>query len=96
MNRMTYKEQASVPSLASPRPDLPRAAPPLIPHSATATDSKHLAGQISLLKMFCTRCANEIADDAVQIFGGRALTKTGMGKFIEMFSRCAVPTLPLG
>lgn len=80
MNRMTYKEQASVPSLASPRPDLPRAAPPLIPHSATATDSKHLAGQISLLKMFCTRCAGEIADDAVQIFGGRALTRTGMGK----------------
>jgi hypothetical protein len=42
--------------------------------------SKHLAGQISLLKMFCTRCEGEIATDAIQIFGGRSLTKTGMGK----------------
>lgn len=31
----------------------------------------HLAGQIALLKMFCTRAEHEIADEAVQIFGGR-------------------------
>lgn len=49
--------------------------------------SKHLAGQIAFLKMMCTRVSGEIADDAVQIFGGRGLTKTGMGKFIEMFQR---------
>ena len=42
--------------------------------------SRHLAGQISLLKMYCTRCEGEIATDAIQIFGGRSLTKTGMGK----------------
>lgn len=81
-----------LPSSFAPRPKALN-PPPRLPKPQR---SKHLAGQISLLKMFCTRCANEIADDAVQIFGGRALTKTGMGKFIEMFSRCAVPTLPLG
>jgi len=49
--------------------------------------STHLAGPIGLLKMFATRSAHEIADEAVQIFGGRALTQTGMGKIIEMFHR---------
>ncbi|KAJ5054055.1 uncharacterized protein L3040_000339 [Drepanopeziza brunnea f. sp. 'multigermtubi'] len=49
--------------------------------------SMHLAGPIGLLKMFATRSAHEIADEAVQIFGGRALTQTGMGKTIEMFHR---------
>lgn len=49
--------------------------------------SKHLAGQIGFLKMLSTRIAGEIADDAVQIFGGRGLTKTGMGRFIEQFQR---------
>lgn len=34
--------------------------------------------------MFVTRSAHEIADEAVQIFGGRALTQTGMGKTIEV------------
>ncbi len=47
----------------------------------------YLAGPIGLLKMFATRSAHEIADEAVQIFGGRALTQTGMGKNIEMFHR---------
>ena len=49
--------------------------------------SKHLAGQIGFLKMLSTRVAGEIADEAVQIFGGRGLTKTGMGRFIEQFQR---------
>ena len=49
--------------------------------------SAHLAGPIGLLKMFATRSAHEIADEAVQIFGGRALTQTGMGRTIEMFHR---------
>jgi alkylation response protein AidB-like acyl-CoA dehydrogenase len=49
--------------------------------------SQHLAGPIGLLKMFATRSAHEIADEAVQIFGGRALTQTGMGRTIEMFHR---------
>jgi alkylation response protein AidB-like acyl-CoA dehydrogenase len=37
--------------------------------------------------MQSTRCAGEIADEAVQIFGGRGITRTGMGKFIEQFQR---------
>jgi alkylation response protein AidB-like acyl-CoA dehydrogenase len=49
--------------------------------------SAHLAGPIGLLKMFATRSAHEIADDAVQVFGGRELTQTGMGKTIEIFRR---------
>lgn len=49
--------------------------------------SKNLAGQIAFLKMQSTRFAGEIADDAVNIFGGRGLTKTGMGKFVEQFQR---------
>lgn len=38
---------------------------------------------IGLLKMYATRCAQETATDAVQIFGGRGITKTGMGQYIE-------------
>ena len=39
--------------------------------------------QIAFLKMYSTRCAQETARDAVQIFGGRGLTQTGMGRFVE-------------
>ncbi|KAI0787905.1 acyl-CoA dehydrogenase NM domain-like protein [Fomes fomentarius] len=46
-----------------------------------------LAGPIGLLKMYITRSAQDIARDAVQIFGGRGITKTGMGKHIEHYHR---------
>ncbi|KAF9532531.1 acyl-CoA dehydrogenase [Crepidotus variabilis] len=46
-----------------------------------------LAGPIGLLKKFATETAQETARDAVQIFGGRGITKTGMGKFIEHYHR---------
>jgi len=49
--------------------------------------SKHLAGQIGLLKASTTRASHYIADQAVQIMGGRAITKTGMGARIENFAR---------
>ncbi|KAI1125152.1 acyl-CoA dehydrogenase-like protein [Nemania abortiva] len=49
--------------------------------------SKHLGGPIGLLKMSITRAAHEIADESVQIFGGRGLTQSGMGRVIEMFHR---------
>lgn len=49
--------------------------------------SKHLGGPTALLKMSSTRAAHEIADEAVQIWGGRALTRTGMGAIIETFNR---------
>ncbi|KAF8532187.1 acyl-CoA dehydrogenase/oxidase [Gautieria morchelliformis] len=49
--------------------------------------SDKLAGQIAFLKMYCTRTAQETAEDAVQIFGGRGITRTGMGRFIEHYHR---------
>lgn len=52
-----------------------------------AQQAQHLAGPIGLLKMFATRSAHEIADEAVQIFGGRGLTQTGMGRVVEQFHR---------
>ena len=37
--------------------------------------------------MYSTRCAQDTARDAVQIFGGRGITQTGMGRLIEHASR---------
>jgi alkylation response protein AidB-like acyl-CoA dehydrogenase/predicted heme/steroid binding protein len=56
-------------------------------HMPYKQQAKHLAGPIGLLKLSCTRAAKDISDDAVQIWGGRGLTQTGMGKYIEMFNR---------
>jgi alkylation response protein AidB-like acyl-CoA dehydrogenase/predicted heme/steroid binding protein len=56
-------------------------------HMPYAQQAQHLAGPIGLLKMSITRAAHEIADESVQIWGGRGLTQTGMGKHIEMFNR---------
>jgi alkylation response protein AidB-like acyl-CoA dehydrogenase len=52
-----------------------------------ADQAKHLGGPIGLLKSFATRCAHEVADEAVNIFGGRGLTQTGMGRVVEQFHR---------
>ncbi|EIW57326.1 acyl-CoA dehydrogenase [Trametes versicolor FP-101664 SS1] len=46
-----------------------------------------LAGQIAFLKSHMTRSAQHTAADAVQIFGGRGITQSGMGKFIEHYHR---------
>ncbi|KAJ3000229.1 hypothetical protein HDV02_000142 [Globomyces sp. JEL0801] len=43
-----------------------------------------LGGPLALLKLISTRAAHDIVDDAVQIFGGRAITQTGMGRAIGM------------
>lgn len=32
--------------------------------------------------------SEQVADDAVNIFGGRGITQSGMGKVIEHFHRC--------
>jgi hypothetical protein len=53
-----------------------------------------LAGQIAFLKMYSTRCAQDTARDAVQIFGGRGITQTGMGRFIEHASHLAAACIP--
>ncbi|KAF2399883.1 acyl-CoA dehydrogenase family protein [Trichodelitschia bisporula] len=49
--------------------------------------NKLMGGPLALLKSFATRSAHEIADDAVNIFGGRGITQTGMGRIIEMYNR---------
>lgn len=36
-----------------------------------------------LLRRYITKTGRETAEDSTQIFGGRGITKTGMGKFIE-------------
>ncbi|OSX60485.1 hypothetical protein POSPLADRAFT_1183028 [Postia placenta MAD-698-R-SB12] len=46
-----------------------------------------LTGQIGLLKQFITRTGRETAEDATQIFGGRSITASGMGKLIENYHR---------
>jgi hypothetical protein len=41
------------------------------------------AGQLTFIKLYSTRCSQNTARDAVQIFGRRGITQTGMGSFIE-------------
>ena len=56
-------------------------------HMSYAEQSDNLAGPIALLKAYATRVAHDISDHTVQIFGGRALTKGGMGAQVELFKR---------
>ncbi|KAF4554394.1 Acyl-CoA dehydrogenase-like protein 2 [Elsinoe fawcettii] len=53
-----------------------------------AQQAKSLSGPIGLLKSFATRSAHEVADEAVNIFGGRGITQSGMGRTVEHFHRC--------
>jgi len=46
-----------------------------------------LAGQIAFLKMSATQAAQDTSRDAVQLFGGRGITQSGMGRFIEHYHR---------
>ncbi len=52
-----------------------------------AEQSTKLAGPIALCKYQVTRMLHDVSDDACQIFGGRAITKTGMGRQIETLQR---------
>ena len=56
-------------------------------HMSYRDQAKNLAGHIALLKAWVTRVAHEVADVSIQIMGGRGLTKSGMGKTIEMYHR---------
>mmetsp|Transcript_12882 Transcript_12882/g.29153 ORF Transcript_12882/g.29153 Transcript_12882/m.29153 type:complete len:525 (-) Transcript_12882:81-1655(-) len=47
--------------------------------------SVKLGGAVSLLKLQATRVAHRVSDEVVQVFGGRSLTKTGMGRIVERF-----------
>jgi len=44
-----------------------------------------MGGRIALLKYESTRTALRVSDDCVQIFGGRGITRTGMGAKVEGF-----------
>jgi alkylation response protein AidB-like acyl-CoA dehydrogenase len=46
-----------------------------------------LGGSIAILKYQTTRTMTMVSDEACQIFGGRALTATGMGKNVENIQR---------
>merc|ERR1712061_211331 len=46
-----------------------------------------LGGAIGLLKYQSTRTMTLVVDEACQLFGGRALTASGMGKNVEMIQR---------
>ena len=48
-----------------------------------------LAGPIALLKYHVTRTLFSVCDSAAQIFGGRSITKTGMGGNVERIMRGA-------
>eukprot|EP00658_Telonema_sp_P-2_P040992 TRINITY_DN29311_c0_g2_i2.p1 TRINITY_DN29311_c0_g2~~TRINITY_DN29311_c0_g2_i2.p1 ORF type:complete len:300 (+),score=104.56 TRINITY_DN29311_c0_g2_i2:104-1003(+) len=48
-----------------------------------------MAGPIAMLKYQATRSCWQIADDTVQIMGGRGITKTGMGAKVENFKNFA-------
>jgi alkylation response protein AidB-like acyl-CoA dehydrogenase len=52
-----------------------------------AEQTRYLAGPIALCKFQATRVALSISDKACQIFGGRAITRTGMGQVIERCQR---------
>jgi len=45
--------------------------------------NKILGGPICLLKLRAARVVQEVTDEAVQIFGGRGLTNTGMGQVVQ-------------
>lgn len=54
------------------------------------TPHKHqrkLGGETAFLKYRCTRAATLIADLSVQVFGGRGITRTGMGKNVSRFQK---------
>ena len=51
------------------------------------TSHKQLGGPIALCKAKCSRAMAHVCDYAAQVFGGRAITKMGMGAVVERISR---------
>lgn len=49
--------------------------------------SAEIGGRIALLKYHTTRACHMVADNAVQILGGRGVTQGGMGRCVEVFHR---------
>ena len=65
-----------------------RAYPPP-PHTHT-----QLGGPMAILKYQATRTMTLVVDESVQLFGGRALTASGMGKKVEMVQPSFPPPPP--
>jgi alkylation response protein AidB-like acyl-CoA dehydrogenase len=59
-------------------------------------DQAKLAGPTALLKYYSTRMSLMIADNSSQIFGGRAVTRGGMGQQVERFARAVKYTAIYG
>lgn len=55
-----------------------------------------LAGPIALLKYYSTRVSLMVNDHSAQIFGGRAITRDGMGQRVERFGRAVKYTAIYG
>jgi len=49
--------------------------------------SAEIGGRIALFKYATTRMCHLVADNAVQVLGGRGVTMTGMGRVVETFHR---------
>merc|ERR1719230_1034504 len=47
--------------------------------------SAEIGGRIALLKYMTTRMTHQVADNAVQIAGGRGVSKGGMGRVVDIF-----------
>merc|ERR1719350_2770808 len=52
-------------------------------------ESKISSGPIALLKLRATTVNDKVCQEAIQIFGGRAVTKNGMGGLIERYRGAA-------
>jgi len=51
------------------------------------SQAAEIGGRIALLKYQTTRMCHMVADNAVQVFGGRGVTQGGMGRIVEVFHR---------
>lgn len=55
--------------------------------NAMGPQSAVMGSRIALLKYHTTRMTHMVADNAVQVLGGRGVTAGGMGRVVETFSR---------
>jgi len=53
----------------------------------SGVQSAEVGGRIALLKYSTTRMCHLVADNSVQILGGRGVSQTGMGRIVEIFHR---------
>ncbi|CAJ1418435.1 unnamed protein product [Effrenium voratum] len=55
--------------------------------NSMGSQGAEVGARIALLKYQTTRMNHLVADNAVQVLGGRGVTQTGMGRVVEVFSR---------